>query len=160
MIDIDVEGLKKDWCGRTFDTVQIPVAGEEIVEFAEACGETAARYTDPSDPDFQAPPSYTSRFHGGRAMPEDFPIKSHQGFDAGKCVHVHGPLRAGDTVTAKSEIHDIYTKTGRSGGMLFIVHRMTFTNQNDEPISVVDWKLVQNQVSAKTKPEPGQSDPS
>ncbi len=156
-MDIDVNQLKEDWCGRQFDEVQIPVAAKEIVEFAQACGETAARFTDPSDPDFQAPPSYTSRFHGGRAMPKDFPIQSHQGFDAGKCVHVNGPLRAGDTVTARSEIHDIYTKTGRSGNMLFIVHRMTFTNQNEEPISVVDWRLVQNQVSRKSKREAGQS---
>ena len=158
MIDLDVEQLKNDWCGHTFDTVHIPVKAEEIVEFAAACGETEPRYTDPSDPDFQAPPSYSARFHGGRAMPKDFPIKSHQGFDAGKCVYVRGPLRAGDTVTAKSEIHDIYTKTGRSGGMLFIVHRMTFTNQKDEPVSIVDWKLVQNQVSARSKGEPGGSE--
>ena len=157
MIDVDVEALRNEWCGHTFDTVQIPVRADQIVEFAAACGETAPRFTDPADPDFQAPPSYTSRFHGGRAMPKDFPIKSHQGFDAGKCVYVHGPLRAGDTVTAKSEIHDIYTKTGRSGGMLFIVHRMTFTNQDDELVSIVDWRLVQNQVSAKTKREEGQS---
>jgi hypothetical protein len=90
-------------------------------------------------------------------MPKDFPIQSHQGFDAGKCVFVHGPLRPGDTVTARSEIHDIYTKTGRSGSMLFIVHRMTFSNQRDEPISTVDWRLVQNQVSLKTPREAGQS---
>jgi hypothetical protein len=156
-MDIDIAQLRADWCGRQFDEVEIAVDALQIVEFAEACGETAPRYTDPSHPDFQAPPSYTSRFHGGRALPKDFPIRSHQGFDAGKCVHVQGPLRAGDTVTARSEIHDIYTKTGRSGGMLFIVHRMTFTNQNEEPISIVDWRLVQNQVSQKTPQEAGQT---
>ena len=156
-MDIDVAQLRADWCGRQFDEVEIAVDALQMVEFAEACGETAPRYTDPSHPDFQAPPSYTSRFHGGRALPKDFPIRSHQGFDAGKCVHVQGPLRAGDTVTARSEIHDIYTKTGRSGGMLFIVHRMTFTNQNEEPISIVDWRLVQNQVSQKTPQEAGQT---
>jgi N-terminal half of MaoC dehydratase len=146
-VDIDVEQLKQDWCGRRFDEVRFQVDAREMVEFAQACGETEPRYTDPSHPDFQAPPSYTSRFHGRRAMPEDFPIQSQQGFDAGKCVYVHGPLRPGDTVTARSEIHDIYTKTGRSGSMLFIVHRMTFTNQDDELIAVVDWRLVQNQAS-------------
>ena len=156
-MDIDVEQLKEDWCGRQFDEVQIEVAASEMVDFAEACGETAPRFTDPDDPDFQAPPSYSARFHGRRAMPKDFPIKSHQGFDAGKCVFVQGPLRAGDTVNARSEIHDIYTKTGRSGSMLFIVHRMTFTNQRDEPIATVDWRLVQNQVSLKTPEEAGQS---
>jgi hypothetical protein len=156
-MDIDIQELKKDWCGRQFDEVRFDVDAKEMVEFAEACGETASRYTDPSDPDFQAPPSYTSKFHGRRAMPEDFPIKSHQGFDAGKCVQVHTPLRPGDTVIARSEIHDIYEKTGRSGSMLFIVHRMRFSNQNEELLSIVDWRLVQNRVSRKTSDEAGQS---
>ncbi len=114
-----------------------------MVEFAVSCGETQPRFTQPDDPDFQAVPSYTTRFHGRRAMPDDFPIKQHQGFDAGKSVEVHNPLRPGDKLTARSEIHDIYEKTGRSGPMLFIVHRMKFSNQRGELISVVDWRLVQ-----------------
>ena len=155
-MDIDIEELKAGWCGRPFDEVSFEVDPREMVEFAIACGETQPRFTDPTHPDFQAVPSYTSRFHGRRAMPEDFPIQSHQGFDAGKCVEVHGPLRPGDRVIARSEIHDIYQKTGRSGGMLFIVHRMRFSNQREELISIVDWKLVQNQVSRKALREPGQ----
>ena len=65
------------------------------------------------------------------------------GFDGGKCVEVTGPVRPGDTLTAKSLIADIYEKTGRSGTMVFIVHRMVFTNQKGEPVSTVDWRLIQ-----------------
>ena len=147
--EIDIQALKDGWCGRQFDEVTFEVDAREMAEFAIACGETQPRFTDPADPDFQAVPSYTSRFHGTRAMPDDFPIRQHQGFDAGKCVEVLGPLRPGDQVVARSEIHDVYEKTGRSGGMLFIVHRMRFSNQRGEPISIVDWRLVQNQVSKK-----------
>jgi hypothetical protein len=154
--DIDIQELKDGWCGRQFDEVTFEVDPKEMVEFAVSCGETQPRFTDPEHPDFQAPPSYTSRFHGRRSMPDDFPIQAHQGFDAGKCVEVFTPLRPGDKVIARSEIHDIYVKTGRSGGMLFIVHRMRFSNQNDELISVVDWRLVQNQVSRKAPREAGQ----
>jgi len=68
---------------------------------------------------------------------------------AGKSVEVHTPLRLGDEVTAKSEIFDIYEKTGRSGSMLFVVHRMRFTNQNDELISIVDWRMVQKSAPKK-----------
>ncbi len=42
----------------------------------------------------------------------------------------------------RSEIHDVYEKTGRSGSMLFRVHRMTFSNQSGEVVSVVDWRMV------------------
>jgi hypothetical protein len=148
-MDIDIQALKDGWCGRQFDEVSFELDVKEMTDFAIACGETQSRFVDPSDPDFQAVPSYSSRFHGRRAMPDDFPVKSHQGFDAGKCVQVLGTIRPDDTITARSEIHDIYEKTGRSGGMLFIVHRMRFTNQNDELVSIVDWRLVQNQVSRK-----------
>ena len=27
--------------------------------------------------------------------------------------------------------------------MLFIVHRMEFSNQRGEPVSIVDWRMVQ-----------------
>ncbi len=142
-MELDVKALKEKWCGWEFDQVDFEIKPEPMVEFALSCGETQPRFTDPEDPDFQATPCYTTRFHGRRAVPDDFPIKQHEGFDAGKSVEVHNPLRAGDKLTARSEIHDIYEKTGRSGPMLFIVHRMRFSNQRDEPISVVDWRLVQ-----------------
>ncbi len=153
-MEIDIQELKDGWCGRQFDEVSFELDPHEMVEFAISCGETQPRFTDPEHPDFQAVPSYASRFHGRRAMPDDFPVKSHQGFDAGKCVEVHGAMRPGDEITARSEIHDIYEKTGRSGGMLFIVHRMVFTNQKDELMAIVDWRLVQNQLSLKA-PEDG-----
>ena len=50
-MDIDVAQLRADWCGRQFDEVEIAVDALQMVEFAEACGETALRYTDPSHPD-------------------------------------------------------------------------------------------------------------
>jgi hypothetical protein len=150
-MDMDVKALKEEWCGWEFDSVDFEIKAEPMIEFAASCGETQARFLDANDPDFQAVPSYTTRFHGSRAMPDNFPIRSHQGFDAGKAVDVLGALRAGDTLTAKSEIHDIYEKTGRSGGMLFVVHRMRFSNQRDEPVSVVDWRLVQRMSDRKEK---------
>ena len=51
--------------------------------------------------------------------------------------------KAGGTVTAKSSIADIYEKTGRSGRMIFIVHRMRFFDEAGTLVSVVDWRLVQ-----------------
>jgi len=150
-MDLDVEALRKEWCGWEFDSVDFEMTAEPMVEFAVSCGETQPRFTDPSDPDFQAVPSFTTRFHGSRAMPANFPIKSRQSFDAGKSVEIFNPLRPGDTLTAKSEIHDIYEKTGRSGGMVFVVHRMRFSNQNGDPISIVDWRLVQK--AADRRPE-------
>jgi hypothetical protein len=141
---VDIEKLKKDWVGIEFDTAEFEVKEHEVLDYAAACGEAESRYTDPSDPDFQAPPNFTARFSGRRIMPEAFPrIGRGFGFDAGKGVQIHGPVRPGDKLTGTSLLHDIYSKTGRSGTMVFIVHRMVFRNERGEKVSTVDWRMVQ-----------------
>ena len=140
---MDVTELNEKWTGWTFDEVHFDIDAHKMVEFAESCGETLPKFTNPDDPDFQAVPSYTARFHGERQLPDGFPMKREQSFDGGKCVEWKAPIRAGDKITARSHIHDIFEKTGRSGGMMFVVHRMEFTNQDDELVSIVDWKMIQ-----------------
>jgi hypothetical protein len=140
---VDVAELKQKWVGWTFDTASFEIRADALAEFALCCGETLPRYTDPDDPDFQAVPSYTARYHGGRQLPDGFPMNREKSFDGGKCVEWKAPIRPGDKVTAHSHIHDIFEKTGRSGSMMFVVHRMEFTNQRDELVAIVDWKLIQ-----------------
>lgn len=140
---MDVDALKAKYVGHEFDESRFEMEAESMQAFAEACGETLPKYVDPTDPDFQAPPSYPTRFHGRRSLPKDFPMEIARSFDGGKCVEPKRPIRPGDVLTAKSHIHDIYEKTGRSGGMVFVVHRMEFFDQQDELVSIVDWKLIQ-----------------
>lgn len=142
---MNVEELKTRFTGHIFDKIDLTVEKESLVGFAKACGETQARFIDPSHPDFQAVPNYTTRIHGTRGLPPDFPVDMNRCFDAGKSVEVHLAVRPGDKIQGRSEIADIYEKTGRSGKMLFIVHRMNFYNQNDEHLSTVDWRLVQRE---------------
>jgi len=140
---VDVSELKEKWTGWTFDEVRFEIEAEALSEFSLACGETVPRYTDPNDSDFQAAPSYAARFHGRRQMPEGFPVDLATSFDGGKSVEWKAPIRPGDSVVARSHIHDIFEKTGRSGGMMFIVHRMEFSNQDDQLVAIVDWKMIQ-----------------
>ena len=72
-MEIDVEKLKRDWAGFTFDTAEFEAVSEDLVGFAVACGETDKRYTDPNHPDFRAVPNYPSRYVGRRILPDDFP---------------------------------------------------------------------------------------
>ena len=141
-MEYDIAAMKSEYVGQHFDEVDFDVDGETMAEYAIACGETAPHYTDVAAPDFRAVPNFPSKFHGRRQVPKGFPVDLMASFDAGKAVEARGLIRAGDKLTARSHIHDIYEKTGRSGGMLFIVHRMEFTNQNGELVSVVDWRLV------------------
>lgn len=137
-----IAGIDRSWIGREFDVVEFEVTRGEILEFADSCGETEGRFIDPSHPDFQAPPTLTAKYVSRRILPREFPSIGSRGFDAGKKVIPLAPVRPGDRLTARSRIADIYEKTGRSGPMIFIVHRMEFSNQRGEPVSIVDWRMV------------------
>ncbi len=135
--------LKDRFGGTVFDSVSVDARREDMVEFAAACGETDPRYTDPSHPDFQAPINFPTKYNGARMLPEGFPkFDLRIMIDAGKAVTWHAPIRPGQKLTAKSQLHDIYEKTGRSGSMLFLVHRMEFLDERDELKAVVDWRLI------------------
>lgn len=145
---MNIDELKTRFTGFVFDEIDLDVEAESLADFAAACGETASRFIDPSDEDFQSVPNYTTRIHGAKSMPEDFPIDMHRCFDAGKSVVNHKAVRPGDKIVGRSEIADIYEKSGRSGSMLFIVHRMNFYNAQGDHLSQVDWRLVQREMES------------
>ncbi len=139
---MEIEDLKRKFLKLNFDEREFRVDEEAIVGFSLACGETAPRFTDPSDPDFQAPPTFPARFHGRRMLPMDIPLGGKIPLDAGKAVMPKKPVRAGTKLVGKSHLHDIYEKTGRSGRMIFLVSRMELFDEEDELACIVDSRMV------------------
>jgi hypothetical protein len=143
---MDVDKLKAEFVGQDFDTTEFEVKRADALAFARCCGETEPRYSDPEHPEYQAPPTFTARFVGRRTMPEAFPADAFKGsFDGGKCVISHAPIPVDASLVATSQIADVFRKTGRSGAMTFIVHRMEFRDQAGSLVSTVDWKLIQKE---------------
>ena len=139
----DLQAIRNDWVGQEFETATFEIDEGRLLDWAIACGETDPRFVDRDHPDFQAHPNFTACLSTGRMLPEDFPkIGSGFGIDGGKTVEIHGPVRAGDTLTARASIHDVYDKTGRSGTMVFVIHRMDFTNQEGVAVATVDSKMI------------------
>jgi len=125
--------------GSEFDrTVLDPVTREEIQEYAAASGEPLPA----SHGDMLAPPTFVVRLRGRRFMPANLPNIGHAAFDAGKDIEFGAPICVGDILTAVSTVHDIYEKTGRSGSMGFVVFRTVLTNQRNEPVAVIDQKMM------------------
>ncbi len=139
---MEIAEIQRDWVGKEFDVSDFRVSRDDMLEYAAAVGETDPRFLDPAHPDFQAPPTYTAKFLSRRILPESFPFLGSRGFDAGKSVFVHAPLRPETVLRARSRIAEIYEKTGRTGSMVFIVHRMEFETEQGERISTVDWRMV------------------
>ncbi|MCS5674412.1 MAG: MaoC family dehydratase N-terminal domain-containing protein [Acidimicrobiales bacterium] len=141
--DLDLATIRDDWVGVEFDWATFEMKTDDMIEWAEACGEEDARFTDPTHSDFQAHPGYTTHCMSGRVLPDGFPqIGSGFGIDGGKSVEVHLPIRSGDTLNATTTIADVFDKTGRSGTMIFIVQRMEFRNEQGDLVSTVDWKMI------------------
>jgi hypothetical protein len=122
-VDEDIEALRAKFLNQEFEEVRFEINGEQFAAYARACGELHPRFTDSAHEDFQAPPTFVSTLVGGRDLPSGFPRPKGVSMDAGKSVEWLAPIRSGATLTGKSHMHDIYTKTGRSGRMTFLVRR-------------------------------------
>jgi hypothetical protein len=61
--------------------------------------------------------------------------------DAGKAVEAFAPIRPGAMV-GKTHLHEVYTKTGRSGRMIFLVTRMALFNDSGDHLANADTRVV------------------
>ncbi|MFT5445623.1 MAG: hypothetical protein ACI9DC_000784 [Gammaproteobacteria bacterium] len=138
----DIEVLKEQYLNHEFDTKTYVVEAESLAGFARACGEVEPRFTDPSDADFQATPTWASSLARARNLPEGFPTFGGVAMDGGKDVVPIRPIRAGMQLTGRTHIHDIYTKTGRSGRMVFVISRMELSSEDGEQVATADTRLV------------------
>lgn len=145
-MDADIEEVREKFLNLDFDEKEFDVDPAVTVEYARLCGETADRFLNPDDPDFQAPPTWVASLSGRRMLPENFP-RFGIGMDAGKGVECLKPVRPGTTITGKTHLHDIYTKTGRSGRMIFVVTRIEFYDEQGEHLANADSRMVMREKS-------------
>lgn len=135
---------------KVFDETSFaPVTKEEMIDFANALGETNPLYTDEvaaaKGPygGLVAPPTFVTKLRPNKFTPEHLPKFGKFGFDGGRDLEIFAPVRPGDRLTMLSSIHDIYEKTGRTGSMYFIVIRNEVKNQNEEKVAVIDHRIMQ-----------------
>ena len=154
---LDLAALREQFLNRDYDEQTFTLVAEKIVDYAQTCGETSARYTDPGHPDFQAPPTFPSSLQPVRRLPEGFPKLPGLGMDAGKAVSLKRPIRPGTEITGKTHLHEIYAKTGRSGRMTFFVTRMEIYDADDNLLATADTRVVIREKP--TDERPGKGDP-
>lgn len=118
--------------------------------FARATGQTDPVYTDPAAAraagyaDLPAPPTFlfgaeldsgaTDRLLAELGVPIAKVLHGEQGFTYLK------PVVAGDTVTVRSHIADIYAK--KDGALEFVVKLSHAVNQHDEPVATLRTVIV------------------
>ena len=140
-MDADIEKIREKYLNLKFDEKQFTIDSETTIKYAKLCGETADRFLDADHEEFQAPPTFIACLSGSRMLPKGFP-RFGIGMDAGKGVECLQPVRPGSTVTGKTHLHDIYTKTGRSGRMIFVVTRIEFYDSEGNHLVNSDSRMV------------------
>jgi len=140
------------WADEPFPVNEVAVSRTDIARFARAIGETDLRYFDPEaarragHPDVVAPPyfPYTIRMQAanlrdradlepdGSSSEDVPPLPTDRAMAGETAIEMGVPIHAGDVITLRKRIVDLYEKTGRSGTLVFVKQEFLFTNQNDE----------------------------
>lgn len=138
---IDIQEARGRFLNREFDEKEFEIDPEITIAYARFCGETVVRFLDRNHPDFQAPPTYVASLPGDRMLPADYPLFGVV-MDAGKGVECLAPIRPPLKLIGRSHVHDIYTKTGRSGRMVFTVSRIEFYTEDGTHVANADSRMV------------------
>jgi len=143
------------WADRKYPDFDFQVTPTDIARFARATGETNPIHFDHEQAakaghsDVVAPTMfpYVIRQHGSALVPrEELELDGSPGADvpplptrramAGETAIEFGPpILAGDTITVRKRLADMYEKQGRSGPLVFVEMEFTFTNQRGATVA-------------------------
>ncbi len=128
------------------------VTGRDIKRFSQAIGETNPIHFDQDyakttrHGTIVAPPLFCQMFtfedvpadrlpEDGSPIEIDVPLPARRTVGGASSYEIFRPVRAGDQITAKSTLKDVFTKDGKSGKLYFIVVETEFSNQEDRPVA-------------------------
>ena len=142
--------IDRKWIGHELPPSVLPIDRRRLQFFAKAIGETDPVYTDleaaraAGYADLPAPPTFlfaaeldsgaSERLIADLGIPLAKLLHGEQGFS------YHRNVVAGDTVTVRSTITDIYDKKG--GALEFVVKTSRATNQRDELVAEMRGVIV------------------
>ena len=142
--------IDKRFIGHEFETFETVVEKGRLRFFAKAIGETNPIYLDEKVAQeagyrsLPAPPTYP--FVLDMDGPELLPILKLLNMDIAGVLHgsqefeYAQPICAGDRITVKSRIADIFDKKG--GAMEFVVTASSYTNQNGDEVAKASNTLI------------------
>ena len=142
--------IDRDWIGRELAPAELAIDRARLRFFAKAIGETDPVYTDLAAaraagyPDLPAPPTFlfaaeldagvVERLLDAIGVPLEKLLHGEQGFSWRLAVC------AGDVVTVRSRIDDIYDK--KNGALEFLVKTSSVTNQHGAHVGDMRSVLV------------------
>ena len=144
--------------GVEVETGSITVTPKLIADYCAAVNETNPLYTDEEAAKagpyggITAPPAMLASVSFGRGGgPGGGGLDPKVRFGntvmfAGSELETFAPIHVGDTITARVQVKDVFPKTGRSGTMLFVVHRTVYVNQDGVQVVASERSTVYREV--------------
>ena len=142
--------IDKKWIGHELPASVLPIERSRLRFFAKAIGEIDPIYTDASAaqgagyPDLPAPPTFlfAAELDSGAIdrLLTDLQIPITKLLHGERSFTYHRQACAGDTVTVRSAVTDIYDK--KKGALEFVVKTSRATNQLDELVAELRTVLV------------------
>lgn len=135
--------VDRSWIGKSGEPVVMHVDRGKIREFAKAIKDDDPVYLDEAHATREAggimPPvtflETLRLWDDGRGRPRP-PIDLKRALHGEQDYELLRPIHAGDVLTARSRVADVYEKPGRRGGtMTFVVTETEFTNQRGELVA-------------------------
>lgn len=140
------EELRRQAIGRQGKPTTLEVEKGAILRFAQAVGDPNPWWNDEAAArkgrygGLVAPPTFL-RVLGVLEVELPFPLPSRL-LDGGSQWEYFEPVRPGDRITAVATVEDIFQKEGRAGPMVFIIQRITYTNQFGEVVATQKSTLI------------------
>jgi len=145
--------IDKGVIGKEYPEFTFAVEKGKIREFATAIGDESPVFLDEKaakEEGFEGlalPPSFPTVFSnfGGlmTKLLDDLKLDLAKILHGGQQYEYFETLKAGDVVTGKVRIADVFEKTGKGGTMDFVVMETTYTNQNGKKVLVDTSTLIQ-----------------
>jgi len=148
------------WADRVYPDFDYPVTRIDIERFAMATGETdpvhhdLAAATAAGHDDVVAPTmfTYAVRMHastldaelGPDGSPDGDvpPLRATRAMAGETSIEFGVPIVAGDVITVRKRIADMFEKQGRSGPLVFVMTEFELTNQRGEHVATERFTRV------------------
>jgi acyl dehydratase len=142
--------IDRKWLGHELPASVLQIERTRLQFFAKATGESRPEYVDviaaraAGYVDLPAPPTFlmAAELDSGAsdALLKDLDIPLSKLLHGEQSFTYHRPVCAGDTVTVRSVISDIYAK--KKGALEFVVKTSRATNQHDQLVAEFRSVLV------------------
>jgi acyl dehydratase len=142
--------IDKKWIGYQLPESILPIERSRLQFFAKATGEIRPEYIDVTaakaagHADLPAPPTFlmAAELDSGASdqLLQDLQIPLAKLLHGEQSFTYHKPIVAGDTITVRSVISDIYEK--KNGALEFVVKDSRAWNQRDELVAELRSVLV------------------